>query len=602
MNDAGRSPDRMRRELVARHRAGRRNGARIVADALVRAGITHVFCVGGAPVDVLIGACGEVGLRLIGARHQTGAGLMSAAFNFVSGALRSAVIVSGGPAATNLTTAILVAHDNAWPLLLISGRLAAPGTPGGQLTGAFQRFDAAGFHRPIVRWSGLVTDAPELGRTVAAAAFAATGRPPGPAFVDIAGDTLLQSTLPPRIAGHAAAVSPSCVDARPFQDAARLLGGARRPMMLIGDGLRWSAPWSALRRLVDDNDIVFATAPMARGFLPDDHPRCHTPERARFLATADVVLVAGARLDWSFRHGAEIAPGARLIRLAWDERAHDQGSVTPGLQAATAAAVVLPGDAGEALGRLADALDADRSCHGPPLRIRRSAMPGADTGPAGDHEPGPPSRDPASSAAPPGASASPGGSTSIGRLEPKDWLAEAASVLPRDAITVLDGNVVMTLAQRILPAHSPASRLTPGANGTMGIGVPFAIGAKLARPDLPVIAFTGDFALGTQLAELETAARHRIGIIVVVANNAGAGGTTRQRSVLRTHPEAVLSFSTAVRYDRVADGLGCTGEHVASAGTLPGALLAALERAERDRTPTCIDVGTARDVPVVPSI
>jgi acetolactate synthase-1/2/3 large subunit len=136
----------------------------------------------------------------------------------------------------------------------------------------------------------------------------------------------------------------------------------------------------------------------------------------------------------------------------------------------------------------------------------------------------------------------------------------------------------------------------------MGIGVPFAIGAKLARPDLPVIAFTGDFALGTQLAELETAARHRIGIIVVVANNAGAGGTTRQRSVLRTHPEAVLSFSTAVRYDRVADGLGCTGEHVASAGTLPGALLAALERAERDRTPTCIDVGTARDVPVVPSI
>lgn len=128
-----------------------------------------------------------------------------------------------------------------------------------------------------------------------------------------------------------------------------------------------------------------------------------------------------------------------------------------------------------------------------------------------------------------------------------EWLAELRAVLPEDAITVLDGNIVMTAAPRMLLVRRPASRLTPGTNGCMGIGIPFAVGAKLARPEIPVVAIVGDFAFGLSAIELETAVRHHVPVVVVVANNAGAGGATRQRSFFAAdHPERVLQFGTAI--------------------------------------------------------
>jgi thiamine pyrophosphate-dependent acetolactate synthase large subunit-like protein len=171
--------------------------------------------------------------------------------------------------------------------------------------------------------------------------------------------------------------------------------------------------------------------------------------------------------------------------------------------------------------------------------------------------------------------------------------------LPTDAITVLDGNTILTAAQRMLPVRMPVTRLGPGTNGCMGVGIPFAIGAKLARPQQPVVAIVGDFGFGLSAFELETAVRHRVPAVFVVANNAGAGGATRQRQFFAPHfTERVSRYGAGVRHDLTMKSVGgraCSIDR-------PGQIAAAIEEAIACGQPTCIDVLTNENTAVTAAI
>ena len=122
-------------------------------------------------------------------------------------------------------------------------------------------------------------------------------------------------------------------------------------------------------------------------------------------------------------------------------------------------------------------------------------------------------------------------------------IAEVRRFLPRDAIFVVDGNRILETAQQRMPSHVPVSRLTPGKNGCMGVGVPFGIGAKLAHPDRTVVVVTGDFAFCLNAMEMETAVRLRVPILVVVSNNDGNGGGRSERKYFPATPTASRSSS-----------------------------------------------------------
>lgn len=556
------SPQRRRLLQVLRSK-GRASGHDIVALTLRGIGITHVFGSGGNPTDTTLAACARAGIRVIGTRHQQGAVLMSLAYNYVSGALRSAVIVASAPAVTNCATGVLVGHDNRWPLLVIGGRrgLFRPGS--------FQEFDGAEFFAPITKSSALVDRTDRVAAGVSLAARMAMYGTPGPAYLDIAEEAL--DGVADFAAPGAGASLPACelsedvhacqIDPASLRAAAAMLLQARRPAVLIGKGARWSEPSELLRQLTDDWTIPFATSPMGRGMLPDDHPLCFSAIRGRMLADADLVLVVGARLDWTFRFGSEISPQAQVIHIDID---------------ATEAASVLnrglglQGDAAIVLRQLLAALDtADKSRRVENDHRWLNALSAA------------------RAALQPGAV--PPGERGLQPMSPYEWLAELGAAMPKEAITVLDGNVVMKAAQRMLSVNYPATRLGPGTNGCMGVGVPFAIGAKLARPDLPVVAIVGDFAFGLSAIELETAVRHHVPVVVVVANNAGAGGATRQRkSFPADHPERVLRFCADIRHDLTMASFGGLGRRVEGAGEIGAALTAALA----SKAPVCIDVVT----------
>ena len=95
----------------------------------------------------------------------------------------------------------------------------------------------------------------------------------------------------------------------------RLIGGAQRPLLIVGEAIRWTFCPAALRRLVERNRIPFVTTPLARGFLPDDHPLCANAVRHWIPSRADLVLMAGAWFDWRFRFGAELSPSSQVIHV-----------------------------------------------------------------------------------------------------------------------------------------------------------------------------------------------------------------------------------------------------------------------------------------------
>ncbi|MEO6162894.1 MAG: thiamine pyrophosphate-binding protein [Candidatus Binatia bacterium] len=286
------------------------DGHSLVAQSLKRLGVTHVYCIAGTPIRETFAKCAALGIRPIGVRHQQSAVLMALAQNYVTGGLPAVALFSAGPAITNAATGILVAKDNCWPLVVLGGR--RPLDMRGM--GSFQELDAAAMFQSITKWSAVVENTSEIPRYLAQAfQIAGSGRP-GPVYLDLPEDVLTATA-------QATAMPPFApVEAPRFDDeailrAADLLLGAARPAIIVGKGVRWSEPFAELRRLVDEFGIPFITSPMGRGFLPDDHPLCANHADGTLQRRADVILLLGARLDWTFRFGRQIARNAKLIQI-----------------------------------------------------------------------------------------------------------------------------------------------------------------------------------------------------------------------------------------------------------------------------------------------
>jgi thiamine pyrophosphate-dependent acetolactate synthase large subunit-like protein len=172
-------------------------------------------------------------------------------------------------------------------------------------------------------------------------------------------------------------------------------------------------------------------------------------------------------------------------------------------------------------------------------------------------------------------------------MAPQTLFAALRRFLPKDAIVVLDGNITLAAGQALLSAHTPCGWLDPGWNGCMGAGIPMAMGAKLAAPERMVVVVCGDFGFGLTAMDLETAVRHRIPVIVVVANNDGICGGLRQKERFpRGYPELFSRFQEALRYERIAEIFGGHSEFVTDATVLRDAL----DRAAASGLPACVNV------------
>ena len=529
------------------------DGHTLVARSLKQLGVTHVYCVAGTPIRETFAKCAELGIRPIGVRYQHAGVLMALAQNYVTGRLSAVALFSAGPAITNAVTGVLVAKDNCWPIVVMGGR--RPLNMRGM--GSFQDLDAVPIFQSITKWSAVVEKTADIPRCLHEAFRIAISGRPGPVYLDLPEDVLTGNAHVEESPALSPLATPRIDDAAITQ-AADLFLAAERPALILGKGVRWSEPYAELRQLVDEFGIPFITSPMGRGYLPDDHFLCANAARGTLQRKADVVLLLGARLDWTFRFGTQIARDAKLIQVDVHE---------PEIGINRTPTVGIVGDVKIVLQKLLAM-----------MTLKAAASPRTNLTPW--HAPLSAEREQwerkletqMNNAALP--------------MSPQRMFKEIKDFLPRDAISILDGNISMAAGQQVLPAYLPASRFTAGNNGCMGVGVPFAIGAKIAQPERLVIAVYGDMGFALTAMDMETAVRHQIPIIVVIVNNDGNTGALMEKLYFPRSAERIMMFQPDIHYEKIMGAFGGHAEYV----DRPEELKPALERAVASGLASCINV------------
>jgi len=536
-------------------------GSALVAQAIQREGIEVLFGLAGGPIQDIMGWAPHCGVRPIGVRHEQAATFAAAAYGYVKNQVGVAVLAAG-PGVTNGVTGAHVAYDNCLPLLILGGS----GPQKGRGTGTFQETENVPMFKGITKMAVQADSTARLPEYMAMGfRKARTGRP-GPVYLDLPSD-VLQGTVEEeevRWVSNYYTVAPPLGHPDQVKRAAELLVHAERPMLIIGKGVRWSEPTMELRQLVETLSMPFLTSPMGRGFIPDDHPLNFGAARSTMMGHADVIVIVGSRLNWVFGFGRQFPPDAKLIHI--DIEPEEIGA-NRGVE------VGIIGDAKAVLQQLLAELEgktaavAQRAAAGPWLATLREQVEQNAKGLA-------PLLD--SDAKP---------------IRTHRLLREVRDIFPRETIYTVDGQLTLASGRQVLGSYTPASRLNSGSNGCMGVGVPFAIGAKLARPEVPVVSINGDCAFGFNAMELETAVRCKLPIVFIVNNNSGIVGSNLEArmGLPEGYGEHVATYLPDIRYDKILEAFGGHTEHVVHPDDIRPALSRAYQ-ATRQGQVACVNV------------
>jgi acetolactate synthase-1/2/3 large subunit len=521
-------------------------GNEVLARVLKQYGIEVIFFIMGGPMIDCENACQAQGIRMLDVRHEQAAAMMGNAYSRL---LRrpSVCMAASGPGVTNLVTGIANAWADSAPVIAIGG--SSPVTQFGM--GAFQETDQVALMRPITRWSERCYDARRIPELFDAAYRAAFGARPGPVYLDMPGDVLYRDVQEADVrwtSGPPARVRPQA-DAGAVESALRLISEAERPLIMSGSGVLWSDAAPELCELVEGAGIPFYTTPQGRGVIPEDHQLSFLGARGTAFKEADLVMIVGTRQNYviDFGRPPRWNAEARMIQI-------DIDPAEVGRNRRVDAALV--GDAKAVLGQLLAAGAALLSDHrygrwvsylaslNEEKTLEQEQRMSVDTKP----------------------------------IHPLRLCKEVRDLLPEDAVLCVDGQEILTYARQSIPFKMPRS-LNSGPYGCMGVGLPFALGAKLALPEAPVLVLHGDGSFGLNAMEMDTALRHGLPVVCVISNNGGWTATDRYK--------AGRALGNT-RYDLMFEAVGCHGEHVES----PDDLRPALERALASGKPAIVNVIT----------
>lgn len=475
----------------------RTTGARIIADSLTRHGIKAVAGIPGGANLPLFDAISQTPTRIVLARHEQGAGFIAQGMARVTGQAQVCLATSG-PGVMNLLTAIADAKADSVPLVCLAGQVprALMGTD------AFQEVDVYGLTIPIAKHNMVARRAADLPRIMEEAfAIAVSGRP-GPVVVDVPRDVQTEECdftgwPAPRL-GSGPAESPGTPGPADLAFAASLLARCERPVLYCGGGARGAGAEIAVLAELLDAPVV--TTLMGLGLLPPGHPRLAgmigmhgAPAANHLLTRCDMLVAIGARFDDRATGDAKrFCPGASVIHIDIDPSEHGKNR---------AAHVPLAGDAVRTLGALIPLVPARSRPAWAAIRASLKlahpfALPGLD--------------DPKS---------------------PYGVLVSAAAILGPEAVVATDVGQNQMRAAQAWPCHAPGKFLTSGGLGTMGFGLPAAIGAALADPSRPVACVTGDGGLLMNVQELATLAELGLPVKILLMDN-GVLGLVRQQQAL----------------------------------------------------------------------
>ena len=533
-------------------------GSELFSSSLQRLGATHIFTLVGDHLNDPLQVLDRDGFTIVDTRHE------SAAVHMADGWARmtrapGVSLVTGAPGHTNSITGIATAHATGVPLVAISGMAHSKQRD----RGAFQDMDQAALVQGIVKYCAVPASAAQIPFHVRRAFHEALAGRPGATHLSIPVDlfTAEAEGAAPVPAGPIALARSRAASAD-IDRVIDLLDAAERPVVIAGGGAWWSDAGRELEAFIEKAQTPLFTITLARGLVSDEHPLCFgyadpTLNRAadRVLKQADLVIVLGKRIDYRLRLGgpAAFSPDAKFVQV--DLHQQELG-LNRRLDAALAADVKLT------------LQDLNEALKNRPMPDRSAWL--ADVAKARDDY----------AAHVWGIADKP--------LEPMHSLhfyREMRKWAPEDATLCWDGGDFVHWGRYALPARRPGHWMRLGGLAGLGVAFPIGLAAQILRPNSRSIVVTGDGSLGFYLAEMDTAVRFNLPVIIIVGND-GGWGIERELQAGRYGEKTVACELRRTRYDLVMKGFGGDGEHVER----PEQIRPALDRALRSDKPFLINV------------
>jgi len=531
------------------------NGARILLECLQREGVDTVFGYpGGAVIDIYDVLPEYKALTHILVRHEQGAVHMADGYARASGKVGVALVTSG-PGATNTVTGIANAYCDSIPIVVFTGQVPTP------LIGndAFQEVDIVGITRPCTKHNYLVKEIDQLALTIRRAFHLARSGRPGPVLVDLPKDvlqTVIEFEYPDDDKVSIRSYNPTIVPhQQQLRKASELIRESQRPLFYVGGGVITSNAPEELRRLANELAIPVTSTLMGLGSYPGCEPYwlgmlgMHGTYAANMAVNhCDLIIAVGARFDDRVTGKlSTFAPHAKIIHMDIDPTS---------IRKNVRVDVPVVGDCHEALKGLRQVIatklpDEDwQKLHQPWLDQVRQWM---DSHPLGYNKP------------------------ADDRVKPQFVVEKIYELTKGKAIIATEVGQNQMWTAQFYNFHTPRTLLTSGGLGTMGYGLPAAIGAQMAFPDKLVIDIAGDGSIQMNIQEMITAVCNKLPVKIVILNNGFLGMVRQWQELFYEKNYCATCMDAQPDFVKLAEAYGAAGYRVTRAEEVEPVLREAFE-------------------------
>jgi len=539
-------------------------GGEVVAQCLQQEGVRYVFGVPGDQLYPLLDAIYNLeGIDFITFRHEQAAAHAADAWARTTGE-PGVCLGTVGPGAADLVPGVYPAFADSIPMVVLcaqnqSWRIYPD-------HGSTQGLDQVDLFRPVTKWQANISHWQRIPHLIHWAFRESLSGRPAPVHLDIPSDVLYlkcdEETLEDGIVSPSRyrMTKPPIGDPSLIEQAAEMLLDAKFPLIHAGGGVLQSGAWKEIVALAEHLQAPVTTSVFARGVIPEDHPLSLTPASFGSVGAqcqADLVLLVGGRLGdldfWGREPGWANCADQKLIQIdiAGNMIAHNRVVDLP-----------IVGDAKSTLSHLLETIKKQpKSKARPSMSDCREAQENW----LADFEAQ--------------------GCTDCIPIHPLRLVKDVREFYPRNAISIVDGGNIAVWAIYLNKIYEPRTFLWPSDSGHLGVGTGYAIGSKLAHPERDVYVISGDGAFMFNVQELETARRRKIPFTIIIANDGAYGMIKAGQKGLYEERYIGVDF-VDIRYDKIAESMGCFGKRIEK----PNDIRPALEEAKESGLPSVIDV------------
>lgn len=541
---------------------GTGEGAAIIAEAFKKYGIEYCFGIVGFPVIEVGMAIQTVGINYIGCRNEQTASYAASTVGYLTQNPGLCLVVSG-PGVVHALAGLQNALINNWPLVVIGG---SSDSNQSQMM-AFQESSQIEMVRPHVKYAARIDSIERAPFHIERAIRLSVSGRPGPVYLDLPGD--LVNKAPTRTVEYPLipdyTIPTFKADEKQIDRAVAQLALAERPLIIVGEGASYYNCSDILIKLVEESGIPFITAPMGKGVIPDDHPQNVIAARSTALKEADVIVLVSTRLNWMLHFGKppRFDKDVKIIQIDIDPNTMNDN--VPSL-------ATLVGTPNLVLEQLYDKLIINENTLFKPLEaelpwwVKLAEVVQGNVKVSIDLYN---NRD-----------------LPMNYYAPIYLLQQVLEKDYRDAIIVSEGASTMDIGRTILDNYEPKKRLDAAVYGTMGLALGHAMAAQAVSPDKKVVCLLGDSSFGFSGMEIETLARYKMPVVIVIINNSGIamgapiGGDTMQER-FQESPVTSLGTGGETHYEKMIEAFGGKGYYCTKHDEIQPAFRDALQLTDR---------------------